>query len=145
MNRKQSQQALRILFAATSLFLLQSCATGVNAKATGSLKSGVKFYLFDYFSGKPMPFGINFVIVTEMMPSRSELTVWHVSGDQSLQTLVYGSKYPGLKDSVPAHRLERGKKYSAAIYMRTGVIPHVVVYFGIDHTGAVVFERTERN
>jgi hypothetical protein len=63
--------------------------------------------------------------------------MWSAEGTQRLRNIIYGAKYPDLKESQRPLRLRRGKRYEVFVYTSTGAKSLDVFAFRVDENGNV--------
>lgn len=122
-----------------SIVLFASCSVFqpvIDVVPVGSLQHGVVFYLGDMFRQRP-EFVVTGVTVLEQQSDGSTHAAWIVEGAQPLRYIIYGAKYPSLKEGQPPRRLKRGKKYKAFVYTRTGAKGLDLFTFRVDENGNV--------
>jgi len=121
------------------MVLLASCSVFqpvIDVAPVGSLQHGVVFYLGDVFRLSP-EFTVTGVTVLEDQSDGSRRAVWIVEGAQPLRYIIYGAKYPGLRESQRPLRLKRGMRYEVFVYTSTGAKSLDVFAFRVDENGNV--------
>jgi hypothetical protein len=124
---------------AASGVLLASCSVFqpvIDVVPIGSLQQGVVFYLGDIFRPHH-EFTVTGVTVQEEQSDGSRRAVWIIEGAQPLAYIIYGAKYPGLKEGQRPLRLKRGKRYEVFVYTSTGAKGLDLFAFRIDENGNV--------
>jgi hypothetical protein len=124
---------------AASLVLLASCSVFqpvIDVVPVGNLQEGVVFYLGDILR-QHQEFTVTAVTVREEQSAGSTRVVWSAEGAQRLRYIIYGAKYPDLKESQRPLRLKRGKRYQVFVYTSTGAKGLDVLAFRVDENGEV--------
>ena len=128
---------------ATSIGLLTSCSVFqpvIDVVPVGSLQQGVAFYLADTFRQR-QEFTVTGVTVLDEQSDGSTRAMWILEGGhdggQRLQYIIYGAKYPDLKESQRPLRLRHGKRYEVFVYTTTGAKRVDVFAFRVDENGNV--------
>jgi len=128
---------------AASAVLLASCSVFqpvIDVVPVGSLQQGVVFYLGDTLR-QHQEFTVTAVTVVEKQSDGSTRATWILEGGQEggqrLRYIIYGAKYPGLKESRRPLRLRRGKRYEVFVYTSTGAKKVDVFAFRVDENGNV--------
>jgi hypothetical protein len=124
---------------AASIVLLTSCSIFqpvVDVVPVGSLQNGVVFYLGDTFR-QHQEFIVTAVTVLKEQSNGSTRVMWSAEGTQRLRNIIYGAKYPDLKESQRPLRLRRGKRYEVFVYTSTGAKSLDVFAFRVDENGNV--------
>jgi hypothetical protein len=124
---------------AASILLLVSCSVFqpvIDVVPVGSLQQGVVFYLGDIIRPH-QEFTVTAVTVQEEQSTGSTRVVWSAEGAQRLRYIIYGAKYPDLRESQRPLRLKRGKRYEVFVYTSTGAKGLDLFAFRVDENGNV--------
>ncbi|UVT16493.1 MAG: hypothetical protein H8K04_02700 [Nitrospira sp.] len=93
-----------------------SCIYPAFTKATGSLNQMITFRFFQSPDDeKPSKFDILDVTLQERSIDAQWVTIWDLNGKACLSEVVYGSKYQGLNEIIPAKPLKQHGKYRLLI------------------------------
>jgi hypothetical protein len=135
----------RLLVATGLCAAICSCLTNypvLQVTTGGSVQRGVLFNLSDLYHDHPAGFEVTHVEVMELQKNDSTV-IWDVRGHETLRSLIYGRRYPGLtpvdypglKLIQPTGNLQRNRTYTVTVDISTGGTAEAA--FRVDDSGAV--------
>ena len=133
---------LKLYLLLISIFSLTACVENFFIIAEGQINQEIvfRFYKLDEMKPTAAPYkvkGVNYISVDEYIDGKEWKKVWELRGESkdSIDHILYGYNYSGLKEVVSADTLKMDAKYRIFV-SKPGVNGGGAFYF--DHEGKTV-------
>jgi len=142
--RTVKNRFLLLLLCALAILFLTSCSRTFVIKPIGQFGKQITFQFYKTASDvDPSKFSIVEFVVQEQVDTDKWVTVWELTGDQSLDRIEYGMKYKGLDEVVSAKPFSKDKQYRVLVLEITWPNPkgYAGVSFSFQNDGTISFDN----
>ena len=138
---RRPEPGIALVFTVVCVISLAACSRSFIVKPVGHFGQTITFHFYESAKDKsPSKQRIVEFIVQEQKAEKEWIIVWALKGEQSLEAVVYGQVYEGLKETAPAKPLGLKAKYRvlATNLPRFEPVGYAAALFEFDESGGVV-------